>query len=603
MNVVPECRPSATWLPHSIRPYESLWILLHKYLILNRPTQQDAEEVFTFASARSGSTYQRKPGSISFSSQCNLQRFAAILGESASHLQYCTAFPFKKAKDWLFDDPNRFCPECLGLGYHTILFAAHGMSRCPVHGLDLCTNCPRCNHPFPMWLSEYQLDQPGKCSCGYVFLADDFLTKASMPDQKLTVFQPLVEWLTACGGRIAIDVTKDEQQLPGKISQLLPHMHHWPALLETQPPSYLAFPSREQSVSSGSTSGIVTCEYHTGRRLVSESRKSSSSSEKPCHTALYKSIRRQLTKVVFGKRTASMFKLGCSGFLHTRSLPAAMFQDKESALALSFLLWRSRIECRSSIAKWLAPRYDRSIRRLAWASAALKAFDEELNSQIELVQIDEDDFANMSRGYATAAETAWLSQHVMAHGFLLLWHRAVACVDEWSCKGIPYYGQRWGENCRLASGTFLRTVEGAIALTLPMIVTGKPVPLWKTASKTQRVHQAINRRQQQWQTLIEELNHHPQVLAYSPEQGWSVQTAEVPDACAIPLDIKRRCLVLSGSKLQFILFKGKTGNFLGRVFEPPIQVSGHDPGEAIHCLKRAVRMHQQGRAAQCDTES
>ena len=57
----------------------------------------------------------------------------------------------------------RFCPKCIGLGYHGRAQQLLRHARCPIHGKPLQAACRRCERPSPYRLDAQLLDAPFKC--------------------------------------------------------------------------------------------------------------------------------------------------------------------------------------------------------------------------------------------------------------------------------------------------------------------------------------------------------------------------------------------------------------------------------------------------------
>lgn len=61
----------------------------------------------------------------------------------------------------------RYCPVCLGRGYHCVLYQRGRLQVCPLHGTRLETACRSCGYAAPYKVSARLLDSPFSCAdCG-----------------------------------------------------------------------------------------------------------------------------------------------------------------------------------------------------------------------------------------------------------------------------------------------------------------------------------------------------------------------------------------------------------------------------------------------------
>lgn len=125
-------RSRVIWHPGSTPPYSSLWMTVQRFLILNQPTR--AAFMQDFGVRRPGRTTPSLEAHATGSDRCpiRLVRFARVLGEPADSFRHCHISQFSRDVDRYFGD-FAVCPQCLGEGYHSVLFSFKALRECPVH--------------------------------------------------------------------------------------------------------------------------------------------------------------------------------------------------------------------------------------------------------------------------------------------------------------------------------------------------------------------------------------------------------------------------------------------------------------------------------------
>lgn len=74
--------------------------------------------------------------------------------------------------EWLASDTHfRYCPDCIQLGYQSLLFQIDGLTFCPLHKATLLAACRRCNAPTPPYaLTAETMANPFCCpACGAAY--------------------------------------------------------------------------------------------------------------------------------------------------------------------------------------------------------------------------------------------------------------------------------------------------------------------------------------------------------------------------------------------------------------------------------------------------
>lgn len=576
MSVLDRRRPKATWIRGSARRYESLWLLMHKFVILNRPTLTDIGEIFSrrqqHDSTFSGSFAQGKSISL-FSPTFSHRRLALMLGEPGARFRYCTAEPFSKAVTLLFDAEMRFCPLCLQAGYHTVLFAARGMHHCPVHGCELCERCEHCDAPLPATISNAFLDKPGECECGDVFLPRNFQTRPRLSNKELRIFDPLVTWLRACSDRLTTSLEDKNTTCNQWLDDLAPHMQHWPMLLGISPPEYLCFPAATKA-------GAVLYKHKATKATKPH----------PCFfevqrpdTLIYKSIRRYLTKTVLHNRTGPCFGLASVCKDSDMALDCDCFRNKETMHALIFLVWRQRIEGWWTLDRWTGPWIKRW---WSWLTAPQILRD---LRKYELIGLNRA-FSSAVYGPRTSeSESDWIEKRFLAQGILALWQRTANEIMRCAAKNQPYRLSRRSIILPSSTCSCVRMKDSTLALSLPPIFKEQRSVLTVTGTgKDERIRAEEVKRRGRWQLLKSKLKASPFVLEWSPIQGWSTLKTQLPKGRPPPTDTRRRRLLIQDHNVHFILYSEMKSGYVARSIEFPIQTTGSSPRDAIRFLKSTV---------------
>jgi hypothetical protein len=173
-----------SWPQDSVRPYESLWSLTHRFLWLNRPNRSDLsidlrmsdypthclDLIFGVAEKRDVST----------------EGLRELLNISSVEWRESTLDHFARGCTY---SELWYCPACLKLAYHSHLFQLHGLSVCPIHLCNLRCGCPNCGAEIPTYLHPKVLHTPFACpSC-----------KRSLTDPKKLVNPPSIDDLDQIG--------------------------------------------------------------------------------------------------------------------------------------------------------------------------------------------------------------------------------------------------------------------------------------------------------------------------------------------------------------------------------------------------------------------
>lgn len=105
---------------------------VQRFLILNQPTR--AAFMQDFGVRSHGRTTTQLDANQAGGVLCpiRLVRFARVLGEPVESFRYCHTSQFSTAVGRYFGD-FAVCPQCLGEGFHSVLFSFKALRECPVH--------------------------------------------------------------------------------------------------------------------------------------------------------------------------------------------------------------------------------------------------------------------------------------------------------------------------------------------------------------------------------------------------------------------------------------------------------------------------------------
>lgn len=138
-----DCTSRLTWDGSKIAPYESAWMTFNKIIALNYINFVDLAKLIS----------KNKVYSISkkdliikaFNGEwIDYQRYSTLIGVDQKALQmgFSTYYGIETASDNEFS--IRHCPECLTMGYHSIIFQFASVSNCPWHRCVLTKKCSSC---------------------------------------------------------------------------------------------------------------------------------------------------------------------------------------------------------------------------------------------------------------------------------------------------------------------------------------------------------------------------------------------------------------------------------------------------------------------------
>ena len=143
----------------SVRPYESLWMLTHRFLWFNLPSASELAN--GIANKLSTCHGFRLIGDRPFKRTAVRDGLCQLLGLAPSKMSTATIEGQLLLEHTIPE--MRFCRECLKLAYHTAIFQLDFVAKCPIHECALVAGCPSCAAEISSTLDERTRHEP--CGC------------------------------------------------------------------------------------------------------------------------------------------------------------------------------------------------------------------------------------------------------------------------------------------------------------------------------------------------------------------------------------------------------------------------------------------------------
>ena len=115
-----------------------------------------------------------------------------------SEFQLMAALPGLKSVMW--SSQARWCPVCIGFGFHSIWFQLSALAACPIHGCSLIQQCEACGVALPYRVSREIFRKPYHCPyCSTPFADHQRCLRERLEFFRRTeeverVFAPLAQW-------------------------------------------------------------------------------------------------------------------------------------------------------------------------------------------------------------------------------------------------------------------------------------------------------------------------------------------------------------------------------------------------------------------------
>jgi hypothetical protein len=358
-------RKRYTWRKGTIQPFSSLWITVLRFTLLNRPKfdslNLDLQGPYAARTRRAINFSSFLPWPLH--STIDIGWFASALGEPIEAFRWASVADFPWGIQGIFGWQNKICPICLAHGFHTVVFSARCIQRCPRHGETLLASCPDCGGRLNDRSKPWSGVVPRICDCGNEWLTMATARSPTPDTQRDEVLSDLIRWTEAAGQRCwaYLHRSKIEKQLYAdrelQIDTLEHYVERWRREQGLPTPDFLLLPERPSDPS------LDRCIQHSGFRPGSLARVQRagtailsslppvvprSISQEPIR--LFKSVRRYLVKHVLGNRVALMVWVG-------KNLSAPEFRRRTAAepnvrVAWAVLYWMLSTHWEHGVKRW-----------------------------------------------------------------------------------------------------------------------------------------------------------------------------------------------------------------------------------------------------------
>jgi hypothetical protein len=246
----------------------------------------------------------------------------------------------------------RFCPRCLAHGYHTYFFQLGSIKRCPIHDVELISNCRMCGSPAfgsslrqgfsPLFSGLLHCQRCHQPPAGHLHI-HKFFDNVDFHQTARTAFTPLHDWLVdLCHFRTReanrTYAVVDFQRFAENFGQVFDNEHLVALELAEQ---FRAFPLNRSLLFEQSASKVIELKRNMPARGCDKTDATLTS-----RVAMYKSIKRQLIKKIGGNRH-EMFDMHGQFVLDTHRVQGnvhALLDVGMCPLAAAIALWRMTYE-------------------------------------------------------------------------------------------------------------------------------------------------------------------------------------------------------------------------------------------------------------------
>lgn len=238
-----EARQRFTWHRGSIQPFASLWITVLRFALLNRPKFASLNEDLQ------GSKAARLRHVIKFGSKLpwpqheniDITSFARMLGEPLEAFRWSSTGDFPLGIQALFDKSAKICPSCMAQGFHTVIFSAGCIQRCPYHGDTLLDRCPDCRGDLDDRSKANPGIVPRICRCEREWLSLRLARTPPSDAARDAAMSEVVAWALKVGSRCWAYVPRRPHVHHAlQWDTLHDHIERWRVELEEKTPEWLS---------------------------------------------------------------------------------------------------------------------------------------------------------------------------------------------------------------------------------------------------------------------------------------------------------------------------------------------------------------------------
>lgn len=536
------------WHVGTLQPYSSLWLIMHRLALMNQISIAEVRSI-----SKTGSFSTRMHSLTENTNTLDVGVLAAAIGERPQALTFSTMQPFAAwTRRYFLTTSIQYCPACLALGFHSVFQCLKLMKRCPLHGEWLRQHCS-CGAPISACVSTSLYRDAGVCrKCFHRFLDVRQARRPTMPEENLSAFDEVRDWLLGLGSRVSTMVSEDLS-------------HEWPSVrveaaaelatrtLSLQYPRCLVpepVPPHAETVHS-IQSPWASC--------GPESAEPRASPRRVVFCAIDRYMRRHLLR---GQRWITRLAMHADA----QYIAHQIAYEHDALLAWTYLLWLMAVfqscSLRSVRCRDAHQAYQRGIRVPG---------------------------CNVYKGPSWDARTIeWLQYHAAETSLLAIWRDLHQAVLAMSRNEDP----RWGPNIANAAGRFqwlgLQHTNGIVEFAAvqsmgvrfgysvqPPKAHRRP-PRTATPRKSDVALRGMSRRG----------------LFKLPDGDWKAGSLTSPTKKELP-QLKVHRLLHVADPLHFIVVHrgGAKGYFAARLVEFGLEGRGVDPRSAVESLRTAVRQY------------
>lgn len=562
------------WTPGSVQPYCSLWLTVHRFLLLNQPSRRTFEADFTLQASRGAQSLSLD--CIKAGRQFRLLRFARVIGEPVDRFRWSTVGHYPQSLWPLFLPATRVCFRCMSESFHSVLYSLRGMDRCPVHDDDFGTICC-CHYGY----SEVgglgtPFDRPGRCPrCSKAFLSAAVARDSKKNKRREEALQELTDWLQKAGSRAWFYLHDHWSSYP-VMERFADHAQHWRQIERAPaPPATWLDPSRPRREEEW------VCKSHEfGGPAVRLRRDLPSLSEHEAASAVFKSIKRYVVHHVLeseGRRWLPMFSKSSDAWYIQRHLESS----SQAQLAWTLLLWWQSCVWSVGLRDWFRRQSFKDIP--SWDVASKLNGSWRLPEEGSIQRGTPTSLASEIRGSARQ----WLNNWTTAGSLLILWWEAQRSMR----RAVDFMEPIWGRGAvggrMLPVWSAARDESGRLSLCMdsPAKRIWEAAPRHDGSERRRRTHEQAR----EWRVAVAETFKVPCLWFHSANYEWtSGQGPAIDDRSDIP---RRR--LLGETKTMFVLVSLQdceaTRRFAARCLALPVAASGETPKRAIQGLRMAVK--------------
>lgn len=559
------------WVPGSVQPYCSLWLTIHRFLLLNQPSQKSFETDFTVPGRGKGErlTFDTKKAGRRF----RLDRFARVIGEPIAQFRWSSVGQYPQSLWPLFLPATLMCPLCLGESFHSVLYSLQGMHRCPVHDVDFVPICQHCGAYSLVGTLGTPLTRPGRCRrCSSVFLSVQAARASPANKMRDDALGEITTWLSKAGSTVWFHLDGRSTGEP-ETTRFADHVSHWHQIDRGPEP-----PSKWFKRSHPRRTNDWVCKSHRfGRQPVLLARTQSEISEKDAASAIFKSIKRYVVHHVLesgGRRWLSIFSQSSDSM----AIRAHLESSPQAQLAWTFMLWWQSCVWSVGLRDWFRRQSFKDVP--GWDEAPKLSRGWDLPGE-QSRPADTFDFL------ASPDTRRWLHNWIIAGRLLILWWEALGAMRRAIEDMEPIWGRGVLEGQLLPAWSAAREGDGGLILCMD----SPPKTMWTPARRQER---GERRRQTHEQAMekkvaLQKRVQTPCLWFHSDDYEW---TSGQGPSLHSALD-HRKLRLLGETKTKFVLVcmqeERVNRSFAARCLTFPIAASGTTPKGAIQGLRVAIR--------------